>query len=168
MKKISSLLLTIVIICSSFFQIEFKTIQGTKANYTISVPSTYKISSAIGKNVDIKFIDDNGASIITVLKKLSGIQEKDIEIMGAQSDSEIKTQLEATGLQNITVINKGFTYVNDVKSFFIYYKNNSLYFHQISQFRKGNILTLTYACFNSQRDSYMPYIYRVANSIEWK
>ena len=61
---------------------------------------------------------------------------------------------------------QGYIYINGRKSFFVYYKDYNLYYHTITQFRRGKLINLTYACENSRRDSYMPYIFRVVNSLK--
>ena len=167
MRNYIALILLLFGYCVSNAQVSFKTVYGKKANYSLSVPSNYVIKSAIGANVDIKYADKYGASIITVVRNMSAVvSDSDIDQLNEASYSDIKESLESTGLQNITVINKGYTYINGRKSFFVYYKDYNLYYHTITQFRKGKLINLTYACENSRRDSYMPYIFRVVNSLK--
>ena len=52
---------------------------GKKANYTLEIPKDFTAMEAIGANVDLKFVDKNGASINTVVKKLpAGVKESQI------------------------------------------------------------------------------------------
>jgi hypothetical protein len=168
MKKVLFLLiLNLFSLCNLTAQVSFKTVYGKKAKYSLSIPSNYVIKSAIGANVDIKYADKYGASIITVVRNMSaGVLDSDIDQLNEASDWEVKSSLESTGLQNVTIINKGYIYINGRKSFFVYYKDYNLYYHTITQFRKGKLINLTYACKNSRRDSYMPYIFRVVNSLK--
>jgi len=168
MKKVLFLLiLNLFSLCNLNAQVSFKTVYGKKANYSLTVPSNYVVKSATGANVDIKYADKYGASIITVVRNMSaGVSDSDIDQLNEASYLDIKESLESTGLQNITVINKGFVYINGRKSFFVYYKDYNLYYHTITQFRKGKLINLTYACKNSRRDTYMPYIFRVVNSLK--
>ena len=152
---------------NSFCQVAFNTIYGNKANYSISIPQNYYSKEAIGANVDLKFINSEGASIITVVRNLPfKISEKDIASLNLSSDQEFIDQLESTGLQNIRLIKKGLIKINGVTSYFSYYRDSELYYHSITQFRKGKILNLTYTCEYFKREIYMPYIFRVVNSFK--
>ena len=150
-------------------QMIFKKVFGKKATYSIEVPKQYSIKEAIGANVDIKYVDSYGASVITVVKKLpQGASEKDINQMNQISDFEFIDIMESMGSQNISLIKRGFIYINGVNSFYAYYRDLDLYYHSITQFKKGKNFNLTYTCAYQQKDSYMPYIFRVVNSIKWK
>lgn len=150
-----------------FSQVTFKTVQGSKANYSISIPSNYYVKDAIGANVDIKYANSEGASIVTVVRTLpSGVKESDIDQMSIPSNQEFIDQLEGNGMQNITVIKRGFIEINGVRSYFAYYRDTELYYHTITQFRKGKLINLTYTCENAKRETYMPYIFRVVNSLK--
>ena len=148
-------------------QVTFKTIAGNKANYSISIPANYTSKTAIGANVDLKYVNSEGASIVTVVRTLpNGVKESDIDQMNIPSNQEFIDGLEANGLQNITVIKRGFIDINGVRSYFAYYRDTELYYHTITQFRKGKLINLTYTCENSKRENYMPYIFRVVNSLK--
>ena len=150
-------------------QIPFNRVIGKKANYSLDVPGNYFSKSAIGANVDIKYINSEGASIITVVKSLpSDVRESDIKHMNDPSEYEFVEEMESMGLQNISLIKRGFLVVNGVKSHFAYYRDNDLYYHSITQFKNRKILNLTYTCEYRSRDLYMPYIFRVVNSLRWK
>lgn len=150
-----------------FSQVTFKTVQGYKANYSITIPSNYFTKDAIGANVDLKFANSEGASIVTVVRTLpNGVKESDIDQMNIPSDQDFIDQLEANGMQNITVIKRGFIDLNGVRSYFAYYRDTELYYHTITQFRKGKLINLTYTCENVKRETYMPYIFRVVNSLK--
>jgi hypothetical protein len=150
-----------------YSQVSFKKVQGNKANYSLTIPPDYFSREAIGANVDLKYADSEGASIVTVVKSLpSGVRESDIEQMALLSNQEVVDQLESMGMQNITIIKRGFIVINGVRSYFSYYRDIDLYYHTITQFRKGKIITLTCTCDNNRRSSYMPYIFRVVNSLK--
>lgn len=167
MKFISLILLLISFFnVTSFSQVKFKTIQGSKANYSITIPSNYYVKDAIGANVDIKYVNSEGASIVTVVRTLpSNVSESDIDQMNIPSNQEFIDQLEANGMQNINVIKRGFIEINGVRSYFAYYRDTELYYHTITQFRKGKLINLTYTCEDAKREIYMPYIFRVINSL---
>jgi hypothetical protein len=148
-------------------QASFKTVRGTKANYTISIPSDYQPKSAIGANVDLKYANTEGAGIIVVILKLeAGTKSDDVVIMNSTTDSQFVEQLEARGLMNVRVIKRGFIDINGIKSYYAYYRDDEIYYHTITQFIQGKLLNLTYSCLYPQRDLYMPYMFRVMNSIK--
>lgn len=150
-----------------YSQVSFKTVEGVKANYSLSIPSDYFKKDAIGANVDLKYVNSEGASIVTVIKNLPpDIKESDIDQLTNETDQEFIDGLESTGLQNIEVIKRGLLIINGVTSCFAYYKDNKLYYHTITQFRKGKLINLTYTCENDKRELYMPYIFRVINSLK--
>ena len=169
MRQYVLIILSLIYYLNSSAQISFLKISGKKANYSIEVPGDYYIKSAIGANVDIKYINSDGASIITVVKNLaSDVRESDINHMNDPSDFEFVEEMEAMGLQNISVIKRGFLYINGNKSHYAYYRDNYLYYHSITQLKNRKILNLTYTCEYRSRDLYMAYIFRVVNSIRWK
>jgi hypothetical protein len=88
--------------------------------------------------------------------------------MNEISDDEFIDIMESMGSQNITLIKRGFIYINGVKSFYAYYRDLDLYYHSITQFKNRKNFNLTYTCAYQDKDSYMPYIFRVVNSIKWK
>lgn len=147
-------------------QVSFKTVYGSKAKYSLSIPSNYVSKEAIGANVDMKYVNSEGASIVTVIRTLpSDVIESDIDQMDTPTNQQFKDQLEANGLQSITVIKRGFLIINGVRSYYAYYRDAELYYHTITQFRKGRLINMTYTCENTKRETYMPYIFRVVNSL---
>jgi len=154
---------------TSFGQISFKTVSGNKDRYSITIPQNFFEKESIGANVDLKFSDKFGNSIITVVKRgPSGIKPNDVKIFKDQSDYEIIKGIEASGLSNLSLINRGFTYINDYPTYFIYYTNGEMYFHSIVQFHRGNIVNFSYNCSLTEKDLHLPYIFRVINSLRWK
>ncbi|MCW3108270.1 MAG: hypothetical protein JWQ09_2776 [Segetibacter sp.] len=167
MRKITTLLTFILLTACLYAQVSFKTVYGKKANYSITIPSNYIVKEAIGANVDMKYVNSEGASIVTVVKTLPAeIKESDIEQMNLQTNQEFKDGLEATGLQNVTVIKRGLMDINGVRTSYAYYRDSELYYHSIMQFRKGKLINLTYTCENAKRETYMPYVFRVVNSLK--
>lgn len=168
MKKILTFILLFLLVSNSslYSQVIFRLIQGSKANYSISIPNNYYLKESIGANVDLKYVNSEGASIITVIRNLpEGVIESDINQMSVPSDQEIINIHESNGLENISIIKRGFIIINGVRSYITYYRSTDLYYHSITQFRKGKIILLTYTCEFSKKDLYMPYIYRVVNSL---
>ena len=173
LKKKLTIALKILLLISvtsyvSFGQITFNEVYGKKEKYKISIPKDYSRKEAVGANVDLNFVNNQGFSIVSVVKTgPAGLKSSDIEFMANASDYDVKKGLEATGLSNITILNKGLIEINDYPSGFIYYTDGDLYFHAITQFRKGKVINLTFTCSLNQRSSNMAYIYRVINSLKW-
>jgi len=67
MKSTLIALLFLLFVIQVHSQITFKTIAGSKANYSISIPSNYTSKTAIGANVDLKYVNSEGVSIVTVV-----------------------------------------------------------------------------------------------------
>lgn len=152
---------------NSFAQKTFQTIRGNKANYTIEVPSDYIAKEKIGANIDLKYVNAEGASIVTTVRTLpNGVTDDQISEMGKLSDEEVVNQIEANGMENVTLIKRGFLTINNVNSYFMYFSDGTLYYHSINQFKKGKIINLTITCEYSKKASYMPYIFRVTNSLK--
>ena len=171
--KLLAILIAILFqnICTAQSTFVVKT--GKKANYTLEIPKEFTAMEAIGANVDLKFVDKNGASINTVVKKLpAGVKESQIIEMSYPSDATVKEQLEAQGLEEVKIIKRGMTLINGVNTYYQYYTTNvdgtTLYYHSINQFRKGNMIVLTFACQYSEKHNYMAYINRTINSLTHK
>jgi len=116
MNKFIALSLVSILLASFVHsQASFKTVFGKKATYSISIPNNYVSKEAIGANVDMKYVNSEGASIVTVVKTLpAGVSESDIEQMNLQTNQEFKNNLEASGMQSITVIKRGLLEINGV------------------------------------------------------
>jgi len=167
-KSVFLFFICLLIIKTVLAQVSFKTVNGLKANYSLSIPSEYFPKASIGSNVDLKYTNSDGASIVTVVTMApTGTSEKDLQQMANASNQELIRQLEATGLENILIINKGLRQINGVTSYYGYYRSTILYHHVITQLVKGKIISLTYTCEYRLKDSYMPYINRVSNSLTW-
>ena len=172
MDKFFILLVSIFPFIFCHAQNQFQTVHGGKANYTIEIPNNFNSKNAIGANVDLKFGDKNGAAIVTVIKKLPpNVNDEQIAEMSYPSDLQVVNQFENNGMQNVSLIKRGFIFISGVKSYFIYYTasvdGTTLYYHTINQFVNGKMLNLTISCEYSNKASYMPYIYRIVNSIKY-
>jgi hypothetical protein len=151
-----------------YSQVSFFTVSGVKAKYRIDIPKGYSSAKKIGKNVDLKYENQDGAAIVTVVRVLeSDIGDRLIDLINQQSNEQLKNQIEATGLLDITILKKGIISINNRKSFFTYYKDEDFYFHSISQINGKILINITYTCPLSKRHLYMPYVNRVMNSLLW-
>lgn len=150
-------------------QIKFQTVSGNKGNYTLDIPPNYYLKESIGANIDLKFVNSDGASIITVVKKLPvGLAENFINAFNEVSDQQLVDQYESSGLENISILKRGFITINNVNSYFIYYTDGVLYHHSIFQWKNGINLNFTYTCEYKNKALFMPYIFRVVNSLKHK
>lgn len=149
MKKIIFVLLSLLILKTSIAQTKFIIKQGAKANYSIEVPASFLPKETIGANIDLKFANKSGASIITTVKKLPiNVRDEQIIEMSYPSDQQVKNQFEANGMEDVILIKRGFITINGVKSYFIYYTSNVdgtvLYCQSINQFKNGKMINLTF------------------------
>ncbi len=150
-------------------QLKFHTVSGNKGNYTLEIPPQYYLKESIGANIDLKFVNPEGASIITVVKKLpDGLSENSIDAFNDISDEQLVDQFESYGSENISIINRGLITINNVNSYFIYYTDGVLYHHSVFQWKNGINLNFTYTCEYKNKASFMPYIFRVTNSLKHK
>jgi hypothetical protein len=149
----------------AYSQVTYKTIQGLKAKYSVEIPSNYSPKEATGSNVDLKYVNAEGASFNVVVASAGNANENDIEKMLKPSDSEWKDMLESRGMENVKIIKRGIIPINGRKSYFVYYRNSELYFHSIMQIRSGKYITLSFTCLYEKKDLYFASINRVVNSL---
>ena len=161
-KLIISFLFLLPFIPSSIAQIKFRTVKGIKANYTIEIPPNFQNQVKIGANVDLKYANDQGVSIVTTVVKLP-IYEK-IEDLGNITTSDLINFFKSKGKENISIISNGFFLLNGAKTHYMYYRDEILYYHSISQYVQGKCINLTFTCKYTDKTNYMPMLYRVVNS----
>jgi hypothetical protein len=145
-------------------------VKGKKANYKIEIPVNFIANDAIGKNIDLKYININdGSSIITLIELLPDyINEEDIPELNKVSEHEIKNSLESAGLLNIKILKKGMIYINGKNSFYkISTCNNETYTYTITQFKNRKDVSLTFTCGVDRVSYYLPILYRVIHSLEY-
>lgn len=155
----------------TFAQQQFTTVKGIKANYSIEVPNSYIKKSIIGKNVDLRYSDNNGSSIVTVVKNLpSGVSDEQIKVLPLQPDYMFIEDLEADGMENVVIIKRGMKIINGIQSYYAYYNcmqnGSTIYNHTITQFRKGKLINLAVTCNQNEKSTYMAIINRIANSLK--
>ena len=161
------LLIAIVTVFDTTAQVAYKKVYGKKASYSVSIPAEYTPKKSVGENIDLNFIDSKGASIIVVIRQLpSGISEKNINDMLLIPENDFVNDLEAMGLENVTILKRGIRNINNVDSYYSYFTSNILYHHSIAQFRNGKLINLQFSCPKSLKDVYMPHIFRVVNSLK--
>ena len=166
MKKLFIISISIIINFSiTFAQQIFKTITGNKTKYSLSIPSSYIKKETIGTNVDLKYINIEGASIITIVKDLPNYNS-DISQMRNISNEEFVNELSFGATEEVQILKREFTIINGVTSFILDYKDSELYTHSIMQYRKSKSILLIYTCPLNKKSSYLPYIYKVSNSLK--
>jgi len=164
------LIILVVIIfnkSNSFAQETFDKVNGIKGNYSLFIPSSYSKKETIGTNVDLKYINLEGASIITIVKKISNANTRnDIYQMKNISNEEFVNELSFGGTEEVEILKRNFTLINNVNSFILDYKDSELYTHSIMQYRNGKSILLIYSCPVNKKSTYLPYIYKVSNSLK--
>ena len=148
-------------------QNKFVIIKGIKANYSIEIPEGFFDNESIGVNVDLKYVARDGSSIVTTVKQLpKGISDDQILNLDNISAQQITSQFRANGMEGFELINKGLITINNKKTFFLYYTDGILYYHTVNQYNSGKVINLTFTCSITKKGYYMPYIYRVTNSLK--
>ena len=148
-------------------QQSYKTVKGIKLNYSLTIPSNYDKKEAIGTNVDLKFVNQEGASIIIIVKNIPTTNSKnDIFQMNNISNEEFVNDLSFGGTEEVEILKRSFTLINNVNSFILDYKDSELYTHSIMQYRNGKSILLNYTCPVNKKSSYLPYIFKVSNSLK--
>jgi len=123
MKKILILVLTLSFQLT-FAQKTYQTYTSSNYNYSIEYRSDFIKRDIIGKNIDFKVADDNGNSIIVIVKKLLP-QERN---MTTDDMLNIPNEYWEANLQlpKVKVIKKGIVYVDSIKGMFLHYSSTEL------------------------------------------
>lgn len=149
-------------------QVSFKKINGIKANYSITIPENYSSKATIGLNVDFKYVNSDGASIVSLIKKIDkNLGDYELNELVEIDEIEFKNQLESTGLENLKINKRGFIEIDQRKTFYTIYNDGVTYFYSIIQFRSGTLVNITYSCLFQKRFEYLPVINRVLNSLKF-
>ncbi|MDC9723476.1 MAG: hypothetical protein PSN34_12000 [Urechidicola sp.] len=144
--------------------------KSPKYSYSIEIPKGYSQQEIVGKNVDLKYVNDKGYSIILVVKKLPQDAKGSIDDMFTVSnDSWIKM----SPFSEMKIIKKGSLFVDNTKGFFISYTakevidKEPLYYNNYMFIKNGVIYTLTTTC--KQEDIYdmRSVFFRVSNSLKF-
>jgi hypothetical protein len=82
------------------------------------------------------------------------------------SNEALINQLSFGGTERVKLLKRKFEVINGRNSFVLDYKDSELYTHSIMQYRNGKIIHLQYTCPLEKKSSYLPYIFRVSNSLK--
>lgn len=173
LKIFVSLLITSSITLNGWSQVKFKIVYGNKANYQIEIPTTFKSDeNKIGPNVDLKFGDLMGISLVTVVKKLpNGVRDEQLKEMAEITDEQFVYLTEADGFENVKLISRHFKSINAITSYVIQYTawsiDETIYFYNVNQFYKGKMFAMTFTCSYSKKYNLLPYINRIVNSLKY-
>jgi ribosomal protein L30E len=165
--KLSIIILAITCSLNINAQQSYRTVKGIKSNYSLTIPSNYNKKETIGTNVDLKFVNQEGASIIIIVKNIPNTNSKnDITQMNNISNEEFVNELSFGGTEEVEILKRNFTLINNVNSFILDYKDSELYTHSVMQYRNGKSILLIYSCPVNKKSTYLPYIYKVSNSLK--
>lgn len=167
MKSFLMLILAFALCFNTYAQHSYIIANGIKANYSISIPTNYYKKETIGTNVDLKFINSEGASIITIIKSIPKTNSKNnINQMKNISNEDFINELSFGGTETVEIIKRGFSIINGINSFILDYKDSEIYTHSVMQYRNNKSILLIYTCPISKKSSYLPFIYKVSNSLK--
>jgi len=144
--------------------------KSPKYSYSIEIPKGYSQQEIVGKNVDLKYVNDKGYSIILVVKKLPQDAKGSIDDMSTVSND---TWIKMSPFSEMKIIKKGSLFVDNTKGFFISYTakevidKEPLYYNNYMFIKNSVIYTLTTTC--KQEDIYdmRSVFFRVSNSLKF-
>ncbi len=144
--------------------------KSPKYSYSIEIPKGYSQEKIVGKNVDLKYVNDKGYSIVLVVKKLPQNEKASIDDMLALSDD---FWIKMSPYSDMKIIKKGTVFVDNTKGFFMSYTakeiidKDPLYYNNYMFIKNGVIYTLTTTC--KQEDIYdmRSVFFRVSNSLKF-
>lgn len=144
--------------------------KSPKYSYSIEIPKGYSQEKIVGKNVDLKYVNDKGYSIVLVVKKLPQNEKASIDDMLSLSDD---FWIKMSPYSDMKIIKKGIVFVDNTKGFFMSYTakeeidKDPLYYNNYMFIKNGVIYTLTTTC--KQEDIYdmRSVFFRVSNSLKF-
>ena len=129
MKKtiLSLLIISIGVSTNSLADSKFCTVLGLRASYSLEIPCDYKLQNSIGKNVDLRYADLQGASVVMVVKQLAtNTPDNQIRQFENISIKELRYSIEANGVENVKISKTGFLTINGRLSYFMSLASESL------------------------------------------
>ena len=167
--------ITVLIFILNFIYggIHCQTIFKSNKGYTIEIPKGYTKKEGIGKNVDLKIIDNSGNTIVVVVKKLPADNEiTSAYILDDMTNEQWENSL-AEGLPNPKVVKKGKTYLDKKEAFYLHYRTteygNARVYYNINYqvILKNTQYVITATCLNENLTAEMPVFYRMIQSIKF-
>lgn len=138
-------------------------VQGRKESYSVLIPEGYVAKKSIGTNVDLKYVNHHGCSVVTVVRE---ILKKDFDKEVMASDLEIKESLELSGHENVTIIKRGTRIENGVKTYVCIFEANGLYNYSVSKYFNKKLISLNYGVLLGFKDLYKMDAFKVSNSLK--
>lgn len=124
--------------------------KSPKYSYSIEIPKGFISKDYIGKNVDFKYFDAKGNSIVIVVKRLLPKEEGlNIDDLLEIPNSDWEANLQMT---NLVVKKKGIVYLDNQKGMFLHYtakddtKNYTIYYTNYFFIYNKHMYVLTAAC----------------------
>lgn len=144
--------------------------KSPKYSYSIEIPKGYSQEEITGKNVDLKYVNDKGYSIVLVVKKIPENEKFSIDDMLEVSDD---FWIKILPYSEIKIIKKGTVFVDNTKGLFISYTakefidKEPLYYSNYMFLKNGVIYTLTATCKQDDIYNMRSVFFRVSNSIKF-
>ena len=144
--------------------------KSPKYSYTIEIPKGYSQEEIVGKNVDLKYVNDKGYSIVLVVKALPENETASIDDMLSLSDD---FWINMSPYSEMKIIKKGTVYVDNTKGFFMSYTakevidKEPLYYSNYMFIKNGVIYTLTANCNPNDIYDMRSVFFRLSNSLKF-
>lgn len=144
--------------------------KSPKYSYSIEIPKGYGQEEIVGKNVDLKYVNDKGYSIVLVVKKLPQNEKASIDDMLSLSDD---FWIKMSPYSEMKIIKKGTVFVDNTKGFFMSYTakevidKQPLYYSNYMFIKNGVIYTLTANCKKDDIYNMRSVFFRVSNSLKF-
>lgn len=144
--------------------------KSPKYSYSIEIPKGYSQEEIVGKNVDLKYVNNKGYSIVLVVKKLPKNEKGSIDDMMSLSDD---FWINMMPYSDMKIIKKGNVFVDNTKGFFMSYTakevidKEPLYYNNYVFIKNGVIYTLTTTCKPEDIYDMRSVFFRVSNSLKF-
>lgn len=166
MKILTTFIFIIILNACAFAQ---KTMRSANYGYTIEIPDAFVKKPIIVKNIDLKFANSKGSSIVVVVKKLpQDAVNADVAVLSSFTNGQLVEILSAS-LDDVKIIKRGLTQINGVKAYYVditHGKGNSmLYGSNYCLFKGGSQYTVTTTCSPKDRSKIGIYFFRAVQSL---
>ncbi len=144
--------------------------KSQKYGYSIQIPEGYNRQKIIGANVDLKYVNKHGGSVIMVVKKAPNAKAPTIEDLLLLPDS---FWLKRFPYPEMKIIKKGKVFVDNTNGFFFTYiakgsdQKIFYFYHNYIFLKNGYIYTLTTSCQKSQVSDMRPLFFKVSHSLKF-
>jgi hypothetical protein len=118
--------------------------------------------------LDLKYGNSDGESVgVSVVEIPPNDTSNYFNQFAALSDSEFMKRIGESEEMNLNVFERKIIKVNDINSYFVYYRSGKMYSQMLFQYTHGKMLALACSYRYKEVDSLKTYYYHVVNSVVW-